>query len=298
MVCYFNCFVVFWIQTQFSVFLCRRWMLWSVRFSCWRICVMKELFSTTVVFGTSNKKNSPYLLSLCLGYVYYIWIYLIYQLNPYWSHLPKKKQFWTVTTVNKHVFSGWCLQTRSAYEIIFSQNECLNEPLSPVDPVPEPVFNISWAVLFLGSIECVSHTLSGNWKCLCFTGVGAGRAERWQGQVSVWLFGMASLLWPEVFCWQLKVKSVSQSDPASQVLVDQVFCAAIPLWETLNIEGVWSHAHCMFIYLVFVLKTWLRCCFPEKQNDSTSAGASIFLFHYLYESCYLHHTHYSEADFL
>lgn len=41
-----------------------------------------------------------------------------------------------------------------------------------MDPVPEPVFNISEAIFFffLSGIERLSHTLSGNWKCLCFSG--------------------------------------------------------------------------------------------------------------------------------
>lgn len=52
-----------------SSFFCRRWMLWSVRFSCWRICTTSGLFSTMVVFGTLNRGNSPFLLSLCLGCV-------------------------------------------------------------------------------------------------------------------------------------------------------------------------------------------------------------------------------------
>jgi len=49
---------------------CRRWMLWSVRFSCWRICAMSGLCSTTVVFGTLNRRNSPFLWSLCPGCVF------------------------------------------------------------------------------------------------------------------------------------------------------------------------------------------------------------------------------------
>lgn len=74
--------------------------------------------------------------------------------------------------VNEHVLSGWCQQNSSVYEIIFSLNERLNELLSPVDPVPAPVFNISWAIFLPPSgVERLSHTLSGTWKCLCFSGV-------------------------------------------------------------------------------------------------------------------------------
>lgn len=49
--------------------LCRRWTLWSVRFSCWRICVTRESFSTTVVSGTWNRRSSPFLWSSCPGCV-------------------------------------------------------------------------------------------------------------------------------------------------------------------------------------------------------------------------------------
>lgn len=79
--------------------------------------------------------------------------------NPYWSHLLRK-QFWTVLAVNKHVLGGWCQQNRSVYEIIFSQNEHLNELLSPVDRVPQPVFNISWATFFWATLSVlVTHCL-------------------------------------------------------------------------------------------------------------------------------------------
>lgn len=62
--------VMLWIKTKDALFFsCRRWTLWSVRFSCWRICVTSGSFSTMVVFGTSIRRSSPFLSSSCLGCV-------------------------------------------------------------------------------------------------------------------------------------------------------------------------------------------------------------------------------------
>lgn len=57
----------------------RRWMLWSARSSCWKICVTSGSFSTTVVFGTWNRGSSPFLSNSCLGWVF--WSLLIVRQN-------------------------------------------------------------------------------------------------------------------------------------------------------------------------------------------------------------------------
>ncbi len=84
--------------------------------------------------------------------------------------------------VNKHVLSGWCQQNCSVYEIIFSLNERLNELLSPVDPVPAPVFNISWAIFFswVALSVLVTHCLElGNvYVSLEFAGRGKRRGDK------------------------------------------------------------------------------------------------------------------------
>lgn len=77
-----------WLMSQFLhnfknciVFnfpVCRRWTLWSVRFSCWRICDTTGLFSTTGVFGTWIRENSPFLLSSCPGCVFQS-VYLLFK---------------------------------------------------------------------------------------------------------------------------------------------------------------------------------------------------------------------------
>lgn len=58
------------LKTLTLVFCCRKWMLWSVRFSCWRICVTRGLCSTTAAFETSTRENSPFLSSSCPGCVF------------------------------------------------------------------------------------------------------------------------------------------------------------------------------------------------------------------------------------
>lgn len=49
------------------VCVCRRWVLWSVRFSCWKIYSMSALFSTMAACETHMKELSPFLWSTCLG---------------------------------------------------------------------------------------------------------------------------------------------------------------------------------------------------------------------------------------
>lgn len=99
----------------------------------------------------------------------------------------------------KHVLSGWCQQNCSVYEIIFSLNERLNEPLSPVDPVPAPVFNISWAIFFffpwvaLSVLVTYCLELGNVYVSLEFLGRGEGGGDKKPSLcVCMWLLGTAA----------------------------------------------------------------------------------------------------------
>lgn len=204
--------------------------------------------------------------------------------------------------VNEHVLSGWCQQNSSVYEIIFSLNERLNELLSPVDPVPAPVFNISWAIFLPPSgVERLSHTLSGTWKCLCFSGVcwqRRGDKAKFVCDCSArlhrcgWLITLKS---PALGggaspsesqrTWGVLLTAVSEegevffslceSKTASQVLLDQVFAPAISSWGTENrkwkemqdIESVWiwESSRLLSARRMFIyLQNWLTGCFHNK----------------------------------
>lgn len=217
-------------------------------------------------------------------------------------------------SVNKHVLGGWCQQNSSVYEIIFSLNEHLNELLSPVDPVPEPGFNISWAIFFpLSGVECLSHTLSGNWKCLCFAGVfWQTREGRWQSQAGV--CDCSARLhrcgWPITLRWptgrggagvplratellrcladssKWRGRSFCFSWTASQVLLDQVFAPEElktgneRKCRTSKVFGVKIEA--LFLLHVVCLCTLFfgsGVAFTIRQNKSASAGNVVESLH-------------------
>lgn len=211
--------------------------------------------------------------------------------------------------VNKHVRGGWSQQNGSVYEIIFSLNERPNELLSLVDPVLAPVFNISWAIFFsMNGIERLSHTLSGTWKCLCFTGVCWQRQQRrWHSQVCVCVFVCVSATtarlhhcgWPitlesqravEVSCWQLKREKGfcfhCVSPEIGHRLQDQVFAPATLLlrnwkqemkenarhWRCLDSKSSgFLSARCVFIHSCFaVKKIGSEAAYAIKDNKSFS----------------------------